>query len=122
MEATWQSIQDLVRNTNFKANIQLSLIDVDKQEAYEDIELNLADIAGSELFKKIYIAEYDQFGGYPYGGIIGMYPPGAAGGYDPRSYQVAFGVFLALQVATFALFIANRKLFRAVPGSDGAKA
>jgi type VI secretion system protein ImpC len=73
MEGVWTSIQDLVRNTNFKANIQLSLLDVDKKEAYEDLELNLADIAGSELFKKIYVAEYDQFGGYPYGGLIGMY-------------------------------------------------
>lgn len=73
MESTWTSIQDLVRNTNFKANIQLSLLDISKQEAYEDLELNLADIAGSELFKKIYVAEYDQFGGSPYGGIIGMY-------------------------------------------------
>jgi type VI secretion system protein ImpC len=73
MEANWTSIQDLIRNTNFKAGIQLSLLDIDKQEAYEDLELNLADIAGSELFKKIYVAEYDQFGGSPYGGIIGMY-------------------------------------------------
>lgn len=73
MEATWTSIQDLVRNTNFKANIQLSLFDIHKDEAFEDLELNLADIAGSELFKKIYVAEYDQFGGYPYGGIVGMF-------------------------------------------------
>lgn len=73
MEATWTSVQDLVRNTNFKANIQLALLDVDKKEAYEDIELNFADIAGSELFKKVYVAEYDQFGGYPYGAIVGMY-------------------------------------------------
>jgi type VI secretion system protein ImpC len=73
IESTWTSIQDLVRHTNFKANVQLSLLDVSKQEAFEDLELNLADIAGSELFKKIYVAEYDQFGGYPYGGIIGMY-------------------------------------------------
>jgi type VI secretion system protein ImpC len=73
MEATWTSIEDLVRNTNFKANIQLSLLDVSKKEAYEDLELNLSDIAGSELFKKIYVAEYDQFGGFPYGGIVGMY-------------------------------------------------
>ncbi len=73
MEATWTSIQDLARNTNFKANIQLSLLDIEKKEAYEDLERNLADIAGSELFKKIYAAEYDELGGFPYGGIIGMY-------------------------------------------------
>ena len=59
---------------------------------------------------------------YAIGGIIGMYPPGAAGGYDPRSYQVAFGAFLALQIATFALFIANRKLFYRPPVDDDGRA
>jgi predicted MFS family arabinose efflux permease len=57
---------------------------------------------------------------YAIGGIIGLYPPGAAGGYDPSSYQVAFGVFLALQIVTFAIFIANRKLFRPTPGETPA--
>ena len=73
LESNWTSIQDLVRNTNFKANIGLSLLDLTKEEAFEDLELNYADIAGSELFKKIYVAEYDQYGGAPFGGIIGLY-------------------------------------------------
>ncbi|HMY17524.1 MAG TPA: type VI secretion system contractile sheath large subunit, partial [Polyangium sp.] len=73
MEATWTSIEDLVRNTNFKANIDINLLDITKEEAYDDLELNIADIAGSEIFKKIYVAEYDQFGGLPYGALIGLY-------------------------------------------------
>jgi type VI secretion system protein ImpC len=73
LEATWTSIADLVKETNFRANISLSLLDVNKEDAGDDLELNMADVAGSELFKKIYIAEYDQFGGYPFGGIIGLY-------------------------------------------------
>lgn len=73
MEATWASIADLVASTNFRANIDLNLLDVTEQEAQEDLELNIADIAGSELFKKLYVAEYDQFGGRPYGAIIGLY-------------------------------------------------
>jgi type VI secretion system protein ImpC len=73
MEGTWTSIADLVANTNFKANIDLNLLDIDEDEAREDLELNVADIAGSELFKKLYVAEYDQFGGRPYGAIIGLY-------------------------------------------------
>jgi type VI secretion system protein ImpC len=73
MEATWTSIEDLVRSTNFRAGIDINLLDVTKEEAYEDLELNIADIAGSELFKKIYVAEYDQFGGLPYGSLIGLY-------------------------------------------------
>ena len=73
VEAAWLGIADLVRNTNFKANVQLSLLDVSKDEALEDLELNFADIAGSAFFKKVYIAEYDQFGGHPFGGMIGLY-------------------------------------------------
>lgn len=73
MEATWTSIADLVASTNFKANIDLNLLDISQEEALEDLELNIADIAGSELFKKVYVAEYDQFGGSPYGAIIGLY-------------------------------------------------
>jgi len=73
VESAWTGIADLVRNTNFKANIQLSLLDVSKDEALEDLELNFADIAGSAFFKKVYVAEYDQFGGHPFGGMIGLY-------------------------------------------------
>jgi predicted MFS family arabinose efflux permease len=46
------------------------------------------------------------------GAIIALFPPGSGGGYDPVAYQVAFGVFLALQAACFALYLANGKLFR----------
>ena len=73
LEAQWTSIADLVKHTNFKANVQISLLDVSKEEAYEDLELNSADIAGSELFKKVYVAEYDQFGGAPFGVMVGNY-------------------------------------------------
>ena len=52
---------------------------------------------------------------YAIGAIIALYPTTAAGGYDPKSYQVAFGLCLALEVATFVLFIANWRLFRAPP-------
>lgn len=73
MESAWTSIDDLCKNTNFKANIGISLLDVPKDEAYEDLELNSADIGGSELFKKLYVAEYDQYGGQPYGALVGLY-------------------------------------------------
>jgi type VI secretion system protein ImpC len=73
LESNWLSIADLVAHTNFQANINIGLLDVSKEEAHEDLELNLADIGGSELFKKIYVKEYDQFGGAPYGVIVGLY-------------------------------------------------
>lgn len=45
MESTWASIEELVQNTNFKANIDINLLDVSKEELHEDLELNAADIA-----------------------------------------------------------------------------
>ncbi|MCY1042029.1 type VI secretion system contractile sheath large subunit [Corallococcus sp. bb12-1] len=73
VEAQWTALADLVKNTNFKANIELSLLDVSKEEAYGDLETNAADVAGSEFFKKLYVAEYDQYGGAPYGALVGLY-------------------------------------------------
>lgn len=49
---------------------------------------------------------------YAIGAVIALFPPGSAGGYDPRSYQLAFGIFLAVQLLCFGLYLANRRLFR----------
>jgi type VI secretion system protein ImpC len=73
MESSWRSIQDLVLHTNFKANIMIDLLDVRKDELYEDFESNAVDITGSALFKKVYLAEYDQYGGKPFGAVVGLY-------------------------------------------------
>lgn len=73
MEALWRTMEDLVLNTNMNANIMIDFIDVTKDELFEDFESNSVDIASSSLFKKIYVAEYDQYGGTPYGCMIGAY-------------------------------------------------
>jgi type VI secretion system protein ImpC len=73
MEADWRALDDLVRTTNFKADIMLDIVDVSKDELFEDFDSNAVDITGSALFKKAYIAEYDQYGGKPYGSILGLY-------------------------------------------------
>ncbi len=73
IEAQFTSLHDLVKDTNFQANIKIDFLDVDKDELAEDFECNSVDIAGSSLFKKLYVAEYDQYGGEPYGSVIGLY-------------------------------------------------
>jgi type VI secretion system protein ImpC len=73
MESSWRSLNDLVLNTNFKANIMIDILDVGKDELFEDFESNAVDITGSALFKKVYVSEYDQYGGKPYGSIVGLY-------------------------------------------------
>ncbi len=73
MESDWRGLNDLVSTTNFRADVMIDIIDVGKDELFDDFDSNAVDITGSALFKKIYLAEYDQYGGKPYGSIIGLY-------------------------------------------------
>lgn len=73
VESSWRSLYDLILNTNFRANVMIDILDVSKDELYEDFESNAVDISGSALFKKVYVSEYDQYGGKPFGSIVGMY-------------------------------------------------
>ena len=73
LESTWRGMFDLISSTNFRANVMIDMIDVSKEELREDFENNSVDFASSAMFQKIYVAEYDQFGGRPFGSIIGMY-------------------------------------------------
>ncbi len=73
LESNWRSLNDLILNTNFKADVMIDILDVGKDELFEDFENNAVDITGSALFKKVYVAEYDQYGGKPVGSLIGLY-------------------------------------------------
>ncbi|HEX8436715.1 type VI secretion system contractile sheath large subunit [Archangium sp.] len=73
MEATWRGLEDLVNNTNFQADITIDILDVEKAELAEDFEKNSSNIFSSAMFDKVYIKEYDQFGGRPYGVMLGLY-------------------------------------------------
>jgi hypothetical protein len=58
------------------------------------------------IFLAAFAAQYGN------GGVIAQLPSGSARGYDPWSYQVAFGLFFAVQLLCFGLYLANRRLFR----------
>jgi len=72
-EATWRGINDVVANTNFASNVTIDLLDVSKDELYQDFENNSTDVFNGALFSKVYKTEYDQYGGRPYGCLIGLY-------------------------------------------------
>ncbi len=73
LESSWTALFDLLKSTNFRANVMIDLLDVSKSELQEDFENNAVDFTGSALFQKVYVAEYDQFGGKPVGSMVGMY-------------------------------------------------
>ncbi len=73
VESTWRGVEDLYNNVNFQANITLDLLDVAKDELGRDFEKNASSIFSSTLFSKVYTQEYDQYGGRPFGVMLGLY-------------------------------------------------
>jgi len=72
IESTWRSIKFLVDRTNFRENVKIEIINVNKQDLFDDFE-DSPDITKSGLYKNVYTAEYGQFGGQPYAMMIGNY-------------------------------------------------
>lgn len=71
-EGTWRSIEYLVRNTVCSERIKLRIMNVTKQELLDDMK-NAAEFDQSQLFKKVYEAEFGTVGGDPYSVLIGGY-------------------------------------------------
>jgi len=78
LESAWRGLKMAVDRTDFRENIKIEMLNVSKEDLLEDFE-DAPEVTKSGLYKHIYSAEYGQFGGQPYGMIIGNYSfgPGA---------------------------------------------
>ncbi len=78
LESAWKGLKFLVDRTDFRENMQISVLQSTKEELLEDFE-DASEIFTSGLYRHIYTAEYGQFGGRPYGALIANYEfgPGA---------------------------------------------
>ncbi len=72
VEATWRGLRYLVNQSDTGEMLKIKVLDVSKQDLAEDLRRK-ADFETTELFKKVYSAEYDTAGGTPYGVLIGDY-------------------------------------------------
>ncbi len=78
LEAIWRGLKFLIDGTDFRENLKIEVLSLTKDELLEDFE-DAPEVTKSGLYKHIYAAEFGQFGGKPYGVIIGGYEfsPGA---------------------------------------------
>jgi type VI secretion system protein ImpC len=72
MERNWRSLKFLVDRSNFHENIKIRILNIKKEELFYDFD-DAPDIISSEIYRKTYTAEYGQYGGQPFGIIIGAY-------------------------------------------------
>lgn len=72
LESAWRSLRYLVDHTDFSQNIRVEVLNVDKETLREDFA-DAMDVTASGLYKTVYSKEYGQFGGQPYGLMVGNY-------------------------------------------------
>lgn len=70
LETSWRSLDFLQRHINTKENTEILVINASKNALLEDFE-DSPDITQSSLYQTVYSAEFGQFGGRPYGLILG---------------------------------------------------
>lgn len=74
LESAWRGLHYLVNNTESDEFLKIRFMNVDKKELAKTLK-RYKGVAWdqSPVFKKIYEAEYGQFGGEPYGCLVGDY-------------------------------------------------
>ncbi|EDM80861.1 hypothetical protein PPSIR1_28163 [Plesiocystis pacifica SIR-1] len=72
MESSWRSLKYVIDNVNFRENVRVNMLSVQKDELLEDFE-DAPEITKSGLYRTVYSAEYGTFGGRPYGVMCSLY-------------------------------------------------
>jgi type VI secretion system protein ImpC len=66
LESAWRSLRFLVERVDFRENIKLDLLSVDRDTLQADLE-DSPDLTKSGFYRLVYSNEYGVFGGKPYG-------------------------------------------------------
>lgn len=75
LEASWRSLDALVQEVS-EANsreIIIDFIDANKEVLRSDFEDHSTFVLNSALFQRVYVDEYDRYGGKPIGTMIGLF-------------------------------------------------
>jgi len=72
LESAWRSLKFMIDRADFRENIKVEIINVNKTDLLDDFE-DAPEITKSGLYRLSYTQEFGQFGGKPYGLLVGNY-------------------------------------------------
>lgn len=74
LEGAWRGLHHLVNNTETDENLKIKVFNITKSELGKTLKRYKGTAWDqSPVFKKVYTEEYDQFGGHPFGCLVGDY-------------------------------------------------
>lgn len=80
IERNWTMLSQIVDSIE-SDNVQIDLLDITKDELGDDIRDHANHIMGSALFQRMYVGEFDRFGGVPFSAIVALFE------FDPSNDQ-----------------------------------
>jgi len=78
LESSWRGLRYLLDQSETGEMLKLKILNVSKKDLLKDLK-QAPEFDQSALFKKVYEEEYGQFGGAPFGAILGDYEFGKTG-------------------------------------------
>lgn len=72
LEGSWRGLHHLVSNSETSSQLKIRMLNISKKELARDLE-KAVEFDQSQIFKKIYEAEFGSAGGEPYSALIGDY-------------------------------------------------
>ena len=72
LEGSWRGLHHLIMNSETSATLKIRMLNMSKKELHKDLS-KAVEFDQSQIFKKIYEAEFGTAGGEPYGALIGDY-------------------------------------------------
>jgi type VI secretion system protein ImpC len=74
LEGAWRGLHYLVNNTESDEMLKIRVLNISKNDAAKTLKRFKGTAWDqSPIFKKVYTEEYDQFGGHPFGCLVGDY-------------------------------------------------
>jgi type VI secretion system protein ImpC len=72
LESSWRGLKYLLDSSETGTQLKIKVLNVSKKDLAKDLE-RAPEFDQSALFKKVYEAEYGQFGGTPFGALVSDY-------------------------------------------------
>jgi len=72
LEGTWRGLHYLVHQSETGEQLKVRVLNATKKDLFKDLE-KAVEFDQSQVFKKVYEAEYGVLGGTPYGMLVGDY-------------------------------------------------
>ncbi|MFQ5560549.1 MAG: type VI secretion system contractile sheath large subunit, partial [Nitrospinota bacterium] len=103
LESAWRGLHYLVNNTETDAMLKIRVMNISKKDLHKTVKkFKGANWDQSPVFKKLYEQEYGQFGGEPYGCLVGDYHFD----HSPQDVEL-LGEMAKISSATHAPFLAG---------------